>query len=240
MRDLYSVDEPLSDIEYAKLTSYYEELKGRADLFFIDQVGTAIEIKDSLLYYYYTECKPQGKILVYEIDHALLTKGHGGESEKKRIDDLMYGLVQVKKEIANDGGHSVGIVLSQMNREIKDKDRIRNKELHRPSTDCLFGASSIEMCCDYIMFSHTPAKLGISAYTTRNLPTLMLWPERGNKTYQIVYFELVKQRSGESDLTFPMLNKLDRFNFDEMPKEQFAKLLHEFTTTQKCTYKSNM
>ena len=240
LRDLYSIDEPLSDIDFAKLKTYYEKMKNREDLFFIDQVGTAAQIKNSLLYYYYEECKPYSKILVYEIDHALLTKGATGESEKKRVDELMYNLVQVKKEIANDGGHSVGIVLSQMNREIKDKDRIRNKELHRPSTDCLFGSSAIEMCCDYIMISHIPAKLGINAYTTRNLPTLMLWPERSEKTYQIVYFELIKQRSGESDLTFPMLNKLDRFNFDEMPTEHFNKLYKQFSENKKCVYKSNM
>jgi len=221
LRDLYSVDEKLTQEQFDALESYYEKL-GERDIDFIDVPNTAQAIEDSIVYYWETECKDEGKTIVYEIDHALLVKGRDGQKEKDRVDELMYRLVDVKKYIADNGGHSVGIVLSQMNREIRSVDRVKNSDMHRPDTGCLFGASSIEQCSDYIMFSHIPAKLGLDNYTAHGLPTRYRLDEQ---TYQMVYFELVKQRSGASDLTIPCYNKLALFDFDEMEKDVFLELL---------------
>lgn len=44
----------------------------------------------------------------------------------------------------------------------------------------------------------------------------------------IPYFELVKQRSGESDLTFAMENLLKYFDFDEMDNDKFKQLWGTF------------
>ena len=236
LRKLYSVDEPLTEEEYQGLIVYYEQLKKRDNVWFIETPSNAATIVQSLLIYYRDECKPYGKTLLYEIDHALLTKGNVGDKEKERIDDLMYRLVELKKIIAADGGSSVGIVLSQMNREIRSVERIKNAELHRPSTGDLFGASSIEQCADYIIFSHMPAKLGIQAYTTEKYPTRVLI---NNVWINIPYFELVKQRSGESDITFPMWNKLDRFDFDEMDLSIFRELHSSFKERGQCVYDNN-
>ena len=224
LRDLYSVDTPLTDDQYAKLNDYYEDLAER-DTSFIEVPSTPKHIADSIRYYWEKECKPTGAVMIYEIDHALLVKGREGQSEKNRIDDLMYALVDVKKWIASQGGHSVGIVLSQMNREIKSVERRQHADMHRPDTSCLFGASSIEMCADYILFSHIPAKLGLQSYTEAKLPVRI---KVDGKLMQMPYFELVKQRSGASDLTIPLWNKLDRFDFDEMDKSIFEKIHREF------------
>lgn len=224
LRDLYSVDEPLTEAQFEALEEYYEEL-GKHDVDFIDVPNTPRAIADSIIYYWETECKPYDKAIVYEIDHALLVKGKDGQKEKDRIDELMLLLVDVKKYIADNGGHSVGIVLSQMNREIRSVDRVRNPDMHRPDTGCLFGASSIEQASDYILFSHIPAKLGIEQYTTNLLPTRYKYKD---ETFQMVYFELVKQRSGATDLTIPCWNKLALFDFDEMDYSDFKCLLeHE-------------
>jgi replicative DNA helicase len=223
LRDLYSVDEPLTDKQFEALKEYYDEL-GKRDVDFIDVPNTPKAIADSIIYYWENECKPTNKTMVYEIDHALLVKGREGQSEKQRVDELMYLLVDVKKYIADNGGHSVGIVLSQMNREIRSVDRVRNSDMHRPDTGCLFGASSIEQCSDYIMFSHIPAKLGLDLYTAHGLPTRYRLDE---VTYQMVYFELVKQRSGASDLTIPCYNKLALFDFDEMERDVFSQMLDD-------------
>lgn len=214
----------LSDEQYEELKKYYEELSKR-DIFFIEVPGTAKEIAESIYYYWSMECKQTGHTLVYEIDHALLTKGMEGQSEKARVDELMFALVLVKKRIASEGGHSVGIVLSQMNRDIRSIERRHNADLHRPDTSCLFGASSIEQCSDYILFSHIPATLGLVSYTDNKLPTRI---QIKDKVMQMAYFELVKQRSGESNLTIPMWNKLDRFNFEEMDSELFKALMQAF------------
>ena len=224
MRNLYSVDEPLTDEQFKALDIYYKQLAER-DVSFIEVPNTPEVIVNSLLHYWETECKDTDHTIVYEIDHALLVKGRTGQSEKERIDELMYLLVDAKKYIASKGGHSVGIVLSQMNREIKDVTRRHSPDLHRPDTSCLFGASSIEQCSDYILFSHIPARLGISCYTENRLPTRM---SVEGKILQIPYFELVKQRSGASDLTIPLWNRLNRFDFDEMDKDVFDRLRKDF------------
>jgi len=230
LNKLYSVDEPLSDSEFKYLKNYYDGLKDR-DIDFIENADTAETIANSIVYYWKTECEKQGKVLIYEIDHALLTKGRQGQGEKERIDDLMYALIDVKKYIASNGGHSVGIILSQMNREIRKIDRIANKEMHRPDTSCLFGASSIEMCCDYIVFSHMPGKLGIKDYCVQKYPTVMYI---GKDRFHIPYFELVKNRSGEPDITIPMWNKLHRFDFDEMDIDVFKDLHEQHLETGEC------
>jgi replicative DNA helicase len=235
LRKLYSVDEPLTDAEYKGLMAHYEQLKQRDNVFFIETPGTAKQICDSLRHYYLTECKTKGKVMVYVIDHALLTKGKDGDKEKEKIDNLMLGLVEVKKQIASDGGHSVGIVLSQMNRDIRKIERIKVPEQHRPQTSDLFGASSIEQCADYIIFSHLPAKLNLPErkYTEQGFPTKM---KVGDRVIQIPYFELVKQRSGEAGMTIPMWNKLDRFDFDEMDRDDFQRLHRQFIETKECIY----
>lgn len=230
LRDLYSVDEPLSDDQFKYLNKYYNELAKR-NIDFVETPGDAKQIAQSLYYYWKTECKPYDLVLIYEIDHALLTLGGEGDSEKKRVDDLMYALVALKKQISSEGGHSVGFVLSQMNRDIRRIDRITKKELHRPQTSDLFGASSIEQCSDYIVFVHMPAKLGIDSYTVSDLPTRYKLKEDG-VNIMIPYFELVKQRSGESDLTIPLINNLRFFDFDEMDSEIFKELRSDFESTE--------
>ena len=47
LRKLYSVDEKLSDAEFKALTKYYDELKSREGVYFIETPGTAKQIKDS-------------------------------------------------------------------------------------------------------------------------------------------------------------------------------------------------
>jgi hypothetical protein len=227
LKDLYSVEEPLTDEQYKMLESYWDTLASR-DIDFIDVPDTPDNIVNSIVHYWEKECKINDKTIVYEIDHALLCKGKEGQKEKDRIDDLMYGLVDAKKYIQSKGGHSVGLVLSQMNRDIRQVERIRNNESHRPDTSCLFGASSIEQCSDYIIFSHIPAKLGIQSYTPNQLPTKI---QVGEDLIQMVYFELVKNRSGVADLTIPMWNKLAYFDFDEMEYAIFNELHSSFKDT---------
>ena len=236
LKKLYSIEEPLSDEEYKSLLKYYDELKKRTNVWFIETPSTPANIVNSLLMYYKKECREQKKTLVYEIDHTLLTKGATGENEKNKIDDLMYRLVELKKIISADGGNSIGIVITQMNREIRSPDRMKNAEMHKPNSSDLFGASSIEFCADYILFVHMPAKLGIRSYTQNEYPTVI---QVGNQFLNMPYFELVKQRSGESDLTIPLWNKLSRFDFDEMDLELFKYLHKVFKETGQCIYNVN-
>lgn len=139
LRNLYSVDSPLVDEEFARLQKYYDVL-AKSEIYFVEKAGTWKQICQTILEFYEDECHADGYTLIYEIDHALLTKGSEGSTEKSKIDDLMVGLVDVKKTIASNNGSSIGIVLSQMNREIKSVERRMNAEMNKPDTGCLFGA----------------------------------------------------------------------------------------------------
>lgn len=235
LRKLYSVDERLSDEAYFDLKAYYEELAKR-DVFFVEITGNATQIAKTIYGMWFDHCRGTSKILVYEVDHALLTESENNvtESEKKKIDDLMYALMKVKKLIASKGGASVGIVLSQMNREIEADLRKTVDSLHRPSSKDMYGASSILQVCDYVLFNHIPARLGLPYYTNNKypvryrVPTGDTTPGKEYKVYDIPYFELIKNRSGQPDLTFPMYNKLEMFDFDEMESNVFAKLHEDF------------
>lgn len=236
LRKLYSVDHRLSDEEFQNLDSYYEELAKR-DIFFVETTGNALQIAKTIYGMWFDHCRGTNKVLVYEIDHALLTEGEEGaqgSEEKKKIDALMFQLMKVKKLIAAEKGMSVGIVLSQMNREIESDLRKTVDTLHRPSQKDLFGASSIMQVCDYVLFNHIPARLGLPYYTNNKYPVRYRVPtgnpEKGKeyKVYDIPYFELIKNRSGQPDLTFPMYNKLEMFDFDEMESSVFNKLHQDF------------
>jgi replicative DNA helicase len=230
LRDLYSIDKPLSDYEFEELSKYYDELSKRK-LFFIDTSGNAADVEETLTNFWHEHCEKENIALCYEFDHTLLIEGVQGEDEKARVDALMFALVRVKKYISSRGGKSVGIVLSQMNREIEKIERIMNKELHRPSPNCIFGASSVQQASDYIVFLHSPAKLNIKEYGTKCLPTVLKWKD---EEYQIPYLEIVKQRSGGSDITIPLINKLKYFDLEEMPLDLFRSLLEQFNMSGTC------
>lgn len=231
LRHIYSIDdEPMTDEEYAVIADYYKELAKR-DIDFVEVSGTAVQIARTIYGTWKNHCQGTDTILVYEVDHALLTLGKSTDKEKEKIDDLMLALVLTKKKIASEGGHSVGIVLSQMNREIKKVERRMQPELHRPDTSCLMGASSIEFACDYIIIAHIPAKLQLQFYGPDKKPTRYKYRKSPNDEWTVVmipYFELVKQRSGESDLTFAMENLLKYFDFDEMDNAKFKQLWETF------------
>lgn len=227
---LYSVDEMLSDADFDLVEKQYVTMQNlNPNIFFIEVSDNAEQIKKSLLYYYETIVKPNNGIMLYEIDHALLTKGKDGDSEKDKVDKLMFALIDLKKIIASDGGNSVGVVLSQMNRDIQTVDRIMNATNHAPKTSDLFGASSIEFASDYIIVPHIPAKLGIRNYTEYNLPTEYTIVKDKTKTKELAaYLHLIKNRSGESDIIIPLHNNLDFFDFNEMDSVEFEKRRKSF------------
>ena len=217
---LYSVEEPLTDIQLKQIYSYYQSIV-KQDTYFIDCAGTPQQIADSLYHYWEKYCARSGRVLVYVIDHVKLIKKMPGQSDIDLLDTMMTLLVDLKKKIATAGGKSLGYVLSQLNREITKDNRVLNKEMHRPDPSCLYASSAIEFACDLIVCPHIPAKIGIQSYTTENLPT---WYMHNGIKLPMAYLEVIKNRSGISDVTIPLYNKLNRFNFDEMESEVFDDL----------------
>ena len=78
------------------------------------------------------------------------------------------------------------IQLSQMNRNIEDKERILNPSLHFPMRSDVMGGDSLFTASDYVMVLHRPELLGITSYGTGN------WPVKN-----LVYLHINKNRDGE-------------------------------------------
>jgi replicative DNA helicase len=174
MSELYSVDKKLEDIDILALEKYYNSIKD-SEIYFVETTVTP-EILVALLYnFWYTQCKEGGYTMIYEIDNLMLIDGLG---EKEKIDKTNYKLVALKKQIASEGGTSIGLVLTQMNRNIETVERVNTPELHKPMTSDLMAASSTNFCSDYIIFAHIPAKLGLKKYTNKCLPTKVVSPDR--------------------------------------------------------------
>lgn len=237
LRELYSADEALTPEKFTLLKKYYKKLAERDNYFFIDVPSDPATIVNSMWNYYIKECKPHGKMIVTCIDHTLLLKDKTGKGDKHKIDELMNLLIAFKKNVDADGGDSLTIVLSQMNRDIYTKERILNTSMHRPKASDLHSSGAIEFASDYILFAHAPGKLNLQSYTEKNYPTFY---NIDGKTKFMIYFELIKNRSGEAPITIPMLNSLNRFDMDEMNLNSFNDMYKEFRELGVCEYKTTM
>ncbi len=239
LKKLYSVgNDKLQKEEFERLKkNYYAEMAKRDNYFYIEVPADPSVILNSMWNYYYNECKPYGKMIVTCLDHTLLIKNKQSQSDRQKIDELMNMLIEFKKTVKEDGGSSMTLVLSQMNRDIYSKERILNPTMHRPKTSDLFGASSIEFASDLILFAHAPGKLNLTSYTENNYPT---WFDWNGRQFFMIYFELVKNRSGEAPITIPMLNMLHRFRMEEMDLTKFKEMCAEFKDSGACSYREDL
>jgi hypothetical protein len=164
-----------------------------------------------------TKCKDKDKTLVYIIDHALIvTNKEDQDGDKSKIDYLMNCLNQLKLRIFNEGGKSIGIVLSQLNRDLmKNIDRKEKPAFHFPETSDLFGSSAIEQFSDYIIVMHSPYnKLHILEYGPDSLPT---WYYDNGQVKYFIYAHLLKNRHDHLEQNIIMYwNDFDRASITEV------------------------
>jgi hypothetical protein len=188
----------------------------------------------------------------------MLTLNKTSQSDKDKVDALMNGLVAIKKHVAAQGGNIFFIVISQMNRDIKNPERIKNTTLHRPQTSDLFQSSNVEFCSDYILIAHNPLRMNFQSYTESEYPvsvnvdmTVSIIDNKGdsiqenivNEDVPFIYFHLLKNRDGEPDGFIPMISDLKYFNYIELSSEEFRNI-HEqsrnkITSTFNCTLNIN-
>lgn len=158
----------------------------RQEIYYVDTPGTVEEMERTIMYFLKTVAK--GKWLLVSLDHTLLTRGSGGETERTILANLEKMLMRVKKSKEYDPevtGDVTIIQLSQMNRNIEDKDRISNRSLQFPIRSDIFGGDSIFQASDYVLIIHRPEVLGITTYGPNNLATAGL-----------IYLHFLKNREG--------------------------------------------
>lgn len=197
--DTYKV----SDVEYEEILKHAEKIK-KFPIYYVDCPGTVDEIRQTIISFKNRE-EMKNKWLIIILDHALLVRGRNTESEREIISSLQRMFMEIKKY-----GKITIIQLSQLNREIEDKDRITNTSLHYPMRRDLYGSDSLFQTSDYVIVLHRPELLGIEDmnYGPKKLPVK-----------NMIYAHILKNREGEpkilsfeNNLKYNRIDEVDPYN----------------------------
>lgn len=199
VKELYSAFTPLKEID--KVKDILDEV-AKDPIYYVDQVATVDEVESTVMNFAVNKSIPTDRGLVVTIDHVLLTKGAQGEKEKEIVDTLMHRLVAIKKKLSSMKVRVSFIVLSQLNREIEQPERVLKSILHFPTRNDIFGASSVYQCSDYLLISHRPANInGIRNYgppmKSKGFPEGLPIRHEGR---DVIYWHLIKERHGTPTL----------------------------------------
>ena len=171
----------LSDSDYEQVVQQAEKIK-YYPIYYVDRPGNVEEIQNTIIDFHKNVAK--GRWMVITIDHTLLVKDKRGESERRVISDLQRSFMELKKF-----GKTSIIQLSQMNREIEDKDRISNHLLHYPVRRDIAASDSVFQASDIVLVLHRPEVLGIRKYGPSKLPV-----------DNLIYMHFLKVREGEQKI----------------------------------------
>lgn len=213
---LSAEDNKVSSAEMGKIEAALKEY-ANYPIYYVDQIGTVDEVVATVDEFAQNEeLLEKGEGLIVTIDHVLLTKGRMGEDEKQTIDNLMHACVSLKKRYAAMGIPILIIVLGQLNRNIETPERVLNPQLHYPTKNDIFGASSLFYSSDYVLITHKPAVVdGIKSYYgpsrvgyPNGLPVFNPYSEE----QAMVYWHLIKERFGNPKI----MMMLDEFKYSRV------------------------
>ena len=222
IKQLYSAGEIIADALYEQCVSFSKEMS-EVPMFFVEEVGSHLDIRETILTFAEERGLDKNKGLVVTIDHVLLTKGKDGDAEKKKVDDLCHMFVEVKKIFSEQNVPILIIMLSQLNRDIQEKERVQNNKLHYPTQNDLFAASSVYQCSDYVLISHRPSDIvGMGTWygpprTAEGFPLGLpkYCPDLSGKS--MIYWHIIKERFGVKTTLFMVENfakgKIDEYKF---------------------------
>ena len=142
----------LTDSDYEQVVIQAEKIK-HYPIYYVDRPGNVEEIQNTIVDFYKNVA--HGRWMLIIIDHTLLIKDKRGESERKVISDMQRSFMELKKF-----GKTSIVQLSQMNREIEDKDRISNHLLHYPVRRDIAASDSVFQASDIVIVLHRPELLG--------------------------------------------------------------------------------
>lgn len=200
-RKLFGAEDPLTEDELNQVRSITQKL-GEYPIYYIDKIGTVDEIKETILAFSEEKKLKENDIgLVVTLDHVLLTHGKQGEAERTILQSLYSTCIDLKKQFDHEDMKSMFILLSQLNREIEDKERILNPKLHFPQRSDIFGSSAVFYSSDYVIVTHNPSTLGLTSYGTHdNYPQGLPVKNPQNPSKNMIYWHVLKNRGGEPAL----------------------------------------
>lgn len=171
----------LSDSDYEQVVEHAKIIK-QYPIYYVDSPGTVNEVRNTIVDFIRNVSKD--KWLIIFLDHTLLVKGLNNQEERMIISDLQRLFMELKKY-----GKTTIVQLSQMNREIEDKERINNNMLHYPVRRDIAGSDSVFRASDYVLVVHRPELLGIKNYGPKREPV-----------ENLVYMHILKAREGEQKI----------------------------------------
>ncbi len=195
--ELYSGTELISDDNLKEAESEARKIMD-FPVYYVDTLGSVNEIENTIKFFQNVIAKDKWLIVI--LDHTLLIKGVGSDSERAVIVDLEKVLIEAKKI-----GKTSIIQISQMNRNIEAPERIRNQSGHYPQRSDLSSSDAVFQASDYVVVLHRPEILGITSYGVNNLPVK-----------DVVYMHFLKNREG--DVKILKFNNNLKYNSLEEPQ----------------------
>lgn len=187
--ELLSAGDKIKDEEMKAIKELREDMK-RYNLFFVDTPLSISKISNVIKKV--SESYPE-YILVNVFDHTRLTLSENNEDEFNKINRLSKLGYLYKRKLG-----CVNIILSQLNRNIENPDRLRTQ--YAPELSDLFGSDSVSQDADIVIMPHRPELYKIDNY-------------QGLDTKDMIYMHLKKNREGNLGI-IPMKHNL-KYNIIE-------------------------
>lgn len=201
VKEIYSAGKRVTTDEFREIKTQLDSLVNY-NINIIDQSGTAVQIRDTILQFVLDKKLVQTKgRLVISIDNTLLVTRKDGQDEKQMLDEFMSMIVSLKKTLSKLGVKVIIFIISQLNRNIESGDRVTNPKLHFPNKNDLFGASSIYNGSDYVIITHKPCIIdGLGNWYG---PPSRRWPNGlpvfnpTESSQAMIYLHVIKERFGK-------------------------------------------
>lgn len=155
-------DFKVDDATYAKIKDEAERIS-KHNINYVDMPGSAIDMYMTIIDFWE---RNRNKGIVIFLDHSLLVKSMGGDNERETLMKVMSMFNAVKKITG-----AIIIILSQLNRDIENSERIQNPDLHFPRKQDMFGSDALYMYSDIVLIAHRPEMLQIQRYGRAGWPT---------------------------------------------------------------------
>lgn len=147
---------PLSSADFEKLKEYAVKQKSRRE-YIIDKALTVNEMKSAIVAFWTKYKIP----FVITLDHTLLVKQSGGESNRQvTLQNLAIMMTDIKNMLP-----VTFLILTQLNREIDDSERQKPGQLSNFPTEAdVYGSDFLLQCADVMIAYNRPAKYNLQYY----------------------------------------------------------------------------
>lgn len=198
--DLISAYSRLNEFKYQEVIKQLE-LYQKLNVDYVEVTGTVQDIDETIDSY---QSKYPNDDLIISIDHTLLTDYKNEKDEVALVSSLSSMMLKKRKKI-----NSMNILISQLNADIEETQRIMNPDLHYPKKKDLHGSKAVYRDCDICLILHTPEKLGITSYGKAEYDTR-----------DKVFNHILKDRMGGASGVIEMLQDYANGNLIELDENQ--------------------